>query len=59
MPDISMCTNEACVDKKQCYRYTATPSSWQSFMKFDGPSGDSPCSAFWQNDEKKTEDKNG
>lgn len=35
MPDISMCSNEACERKKDCYRYVAIPSSWQSYMQFD------------------------
>jgi hypothetical protein len=35
MPDISMCVNDKCKVNKDCYRYMAIPSSWQSYADFD------------------------
>ena len=35
MPDISMCNNDKCNKKSDCYRYCAIPSSWQSYAHFD------------------------
>ena len=36
MPDITMCCNTKCVERANCYRYTATPSErWQSFANFN------------------------
>jgi hypothetical protein len=29
MPDISLCKNENCLQKKTCYRFTAVPSRYQ------------------------------
>ena len=35
MPDITMCKNEACPKKEECYRYKANPSEQQSYAEFD------------------------
>jgi len=35
MPDISMCDNRKCKINKQCYRFMAIPSGWQSYSQFD------------------------
>jgi len=35
MPDISMCQNEKCKLKMECYRYMAVPSSWQTYADFN------------------------
>jgi hypothetical protein len=46
MADISMCLNDDCPKKWECYRYTATPSGvWQPFInpKHEG------CEHFLQN----------
>ena len=32
MPDISMCKNEECDKKDNCYRYTAMPDYMQSYI---------------------------
>lgn len=48
MPDITMCCNLDCKIKATCFRYTAPPSMWQSYSKFDGPSKDAPCPDFLQ-----------
>lgn len=45
MPDITMCRNESCELKEKCYRWTATPSRWQSYAKFEN-SHDEPCRDF-------------
>ena len=34
MPDICMCHNKECKQKKECYRYMATPSGRQSYSTF-------------------------
>lgn len=34
MPDISMCLNEECSRKLECWRYMAIPDSWQSYIEF-------------------------
>jgi len=35
MPDISMCANEKCTLKNDCYRYTAKPDEfWQQYGSF-------------------------
>jgi len=34
MPDISMCKNENCLQKKTCYRYTAVPHIRQVYGDF-------------------------
>lgn len=35
MPDITMCVNIECPFRKQCYRYRAIPSDFQSYANFD------------------------
>lgn len=41
MADISMCLNENCKIKSDCYRYTAKPNPWrQSYSKFDSKNGE-------------------
>ena len=32
MPDITMCKGEQCPMKERCYRFTATPSNYQSWF---------------------------
>ena len=34
MPDITMCSNNLCPKSKQCYRFMAEPSEWQSVACF-------------------------
>lgn len=46
MPDITMCRNNTCKDKEMCYRWTAEPSSWQSYAWFDGSSLNNICLDF-------------
>lgn len=35
MPDISMCKNEKCPLRQDCYRFTAKPNEHQSYAEFD------------------------
>lgn len=36
MPDISMCANNECPHKGECYRYTAVPDPYaQSYTNFE------------------------
>lgn len=55
MPDISMCANKQCPSREQCYRFTAAPSTFQSYMKFEVANGDNKCDYFWDNKEYKNE----
>ena len=32
MPDISMCRRDDCPKKLECYRFTAKPDSYQSYI---------------------------
>lgn len=43
MPDISMCQNEKCKLKIECYRYMAKPSSYQAYTHFN----EENCKSFW------------
>ena len=46
MPDISLCISTICPSKEKCYRATAIPSIWQSYMQFEVPKGKKKCSHF-------------
>ena len=47
MPDISMCGNDDCPLRKQCYRHEATPSDWQSWCNFE-PDEKGNCEHFME-----------
>lgn len=50
MPDISMCANEECPKRNECYRFTATPSPYrQSYAVFNVPNDSDRCDNFWPN----------
>lgn len=50
MPDISMCANETCNFKEDCYRYTATPNQYrQSYGEFACKEKMGKDSYFWSN----------
>lgn len=53
MPDISMCRNEKCPSKKQCYRYTARPNpfrqSYGNFVYVTLKDGQTKCDYFIDN----------
>lgn len=47
MPDISMCQNRDCPNRRKCHRFTATPNGLrQSYMKFE-PDENGYCEYFW------------
>ena len=51
MADITMCKNEECLLKEQCYRYKVTPDGHQSY--FEEPKKlpkdeDGKCIFFWK-----------
>ena len=45
MCDISMCRNEECEKKQQCYRYRAIPDELQTFCEFKYEDG--KCDYFY------------
>ena len=43
MPDISMCANDSCKARLDCYRFTANPNGqYQSYAQFT-PKDDNGC----------------
>lgn len=51
MADIMMCDGTNCKDKRSCYRYTATPNIYQSYMA-NNPNKDfnkETCRYYWDN----------
>ena len=51
MPDISMCNNEECVQKLNCYRYRAVPNEYsQSYILLTGAKEKKDCDHFWEID---------
>lgn len=53
MPDITMCWGEGCPRRKECYRYTAKPSTHQQSYFVAPPIKDGgECEYFWRLEEK-------
>ena len=52
MADISMCENQTCPLKETCYRFNATPSSWQSYGDFK-PNKKGQCDNYWKRERQK------
>lgn len=48
MADITMCRNEECKIKDECYRYTAPVDKYWQSVFMENPK-DIPCSYFWDN----------
>ena len=47
MPDITMCKNEGCIKRADCYRYMAKPNPyWQAYCVFD-PEDTGNCDHYW------------
>jgi hypothetical protein len=49
MPDISMCTDDACPTKRECYRHDASgtePSFRQSYVDMQRPEGREICDNY-------------
>lgn len=53
--DISMCENKACPLKETCYRFNATPSSYQAYGDFK-PDDTGKCEWYWK---RKISKRNG
>ncbi len=57
MPDISMCSDDRCPSRSQCYRHKDSgtkPSEWrQSYMDFQRPAEAEKCGEFWPARQKK------
>lgn len=47
MPDITMCLNDKCQIKNDCYRFMATPDRYQSYSFF-GKDQEEKCDYFWK-----------
>ncbi len=47
MPDITMCSGKNCKVKESCYRFLATPSSYQSFF-VEPPIKEDKCDYYWE-----------
>lgn len=59
MPDISMCKNEECKFKNECYRFTATPSEvYQTYGDFNCKDKTAIDTFFWKNDIPSVNPKN-
>ena len=53
MPDITMCENEKCPFKEECFRYTAKPSEHrQSYSMFEPTIVDGKITCEWFLDNK-------
>ena len=48
MPDISMCSNDKCPLREECYRFKATPSEYQSYANLEYNENDQTCEWFWE-----------
>ncbi|MDB4278019.1 hypothetical protein N9917_00155 [Deltaproteobacteria bacterium] len=47
MPDISMCMNQTCPKRSQCYRYRVAPNPYrQSYGSFASDTEENPCRYF-------------
>jgi hypothetical protein len=58
MADISMCRDVHCPSKDYCYRFTATPGTWQSYGGFNREEDADNCDMFWHNGKDSTKCKN-
>jgi hypothetical protein len=59
MPDISMCKNEKCKFKDECYRFTAKPNEhWQAYGDFNCKDKTSIDTFFWKNSIPSVNPKN-
>jgi hypothetical protein len=57
MADISMCRDHFCVLKESCYRYTATPSTYQSYFTTSPRVNGLDCNYYWKT-KTKNDDEN-
>lgn len=47
MADISMCRNIFCSSRNSCYRFIATPDTYQTYGNFEVLEGEDKCSYYW------------
>jgi len=52
MPDITMCSGAGCPLKKDCYRFTANPSDYQSYF-MSPPFQGNKCEMYWDDSHSK------
>lgn len=52
MSDIAMCSNHSCPSRDYCYRFTAVPSSFQSYASFNVPDKEDKCVYYLWNGHK-------
>lgn len=57
MPDISMCLGEGCKKRKECYRFTASPSDVQTYFLGVPHGPGEPCEYFWPTTEQRPRPK--
>ncbi len=58
MPDITMCTGEACNKKNSCYRYTADSDiRGQSYFVTPPVKEDGTCDSYWKISKKVVDEK--
>lgn len=53
MPDITMCKDQDCPKKDNCYRFTATPDELQIYY-VNSPWFNNQCEFFWDNQHHET-----
>lgn len=53
MPDITMCRNDQCPMKMNCYRHQAIPNKWQSYTYYS-PDARGHCEAMWPVEKEET-----
>lgn len=53
MPDISMCQNQFCTLKENCYRFKATPNEFRQSYGVFTQNEDKTCDYFWEDDRPK------
>jgi hypothetical protein len=51
MPDIAKCSGEGCLDKQNCYRFTAKADEYQSYFMTPPIKDDGTCEYYWDNEE--------
>jgi hypothetical protein len=47
MTDITKCTNEDCLLKEKCYRWTAKDDQYDQSYGYFAPDKDGECRDFW------------
>jgi len=53
MPDITMCKGDDCIQKCNCYRYTAKPAPQRQSYFTEPPFNIDGCESYWDNRNKR------